>query len=246
MEQKLGTIICQYRQSKKITQDEFASRLGVTPQAVSKWERGSSLPDVSLLSGICTVLDLKADTLLGIESRVVENGDSLAEMDIKKNLIAEPLLVEFGSEIIPCVIEGLKKDYVNKKRKELAQQAGILMPILRLRDNIDLAPTEYQISIYDHVLEKECLDIQESDPFQFLIDQVANCCQMNYHKILNKHLVKLIIDNVKEQYPGVADQLIPDQISYLMVERKLQEMLKKGESIRNFLHIIEELEEEML
>ena len=77
-------------------------------------------------------------------------------------------------------------------------------------------------------------------------DQVANCCLMNYHQILNKHLVKLMIDNVKEQYPGVADQLIPEQISYLMVERKLQEMLKKGESIRNLLRIIEELEEEML
>ena len=136
MEQKLGTIICQYRQVKKITQEEFASRLGVTPQAVSKWERGSSLPDVTLLSGICSVLDLKADTLLGIESRVVENGDSFAEMEIKKNLIAEPLLVEFGREVIPQVIAGLKKDHVNKKRKELAQQAGILMPILRLRDNI--------------------------------------------------------------------------------------------------------------
>lgn len=39
----LGEIICQYRQNKKMTQEEFASRLGVTPQAVSKWERGGSL-----------------------------------------------------------------------------------------------------------------------------------------------------------------------------------------------------------
>lgn len=38
----LGEVICQYRQSRKMTQDEFASRLGVTPQAVSKWERGVS------------------------------------------------------------------------------------------------------------------------------------------------------------------------------------------------------------
>ena len=53
----LGEVICQYRLSKKMTQDEFASRLGVTPQAVSKWERGNGLPDVSLIEGICSVLE---------------------------------------------------------------------------------------------------------------------------------------------------------------------------------------------
>ncbi len=36
----IGERICQYRQLRKMTQEEFASRLGVTPQAVSKWERG--------------------------------------------------------------------------------------------------------------------------------------------------------------------------------------------------------------
>ena len=40
MNYDIGEIICQYRQKEKMTQEEFASRLGVTPQAVSKWERG--------------------------------------------------------------------------------------------------------------------------------------------------------------------------------------------------------------
>lgn len=43
MGSNIGETICRYRQNRRMTQEEFASRLGVTPQAVSKWERGGSL-----------------------------------------------------------------------------------------------------------------------------------------------------------------------------------------------------------
>ena len=75
MQGNLGETICQYRQMKKMTQDEFASRLGVTPQAISKWERGNGLPDVSLLGDICQILDISANTLLGLDEKIVENGN---------------------------------------------------------------------------------------------------------------------------------------------------------------------------
>ena len=85
-----------YRKKAKMTQDEFASRLGVTPQAVSKWERGNGLPDVSLIEGICSVLEISADTLLGISEKVVESGNPMEDAEIKTNLIAEPLVIEFS------------------------------------------------------------------------------------------------------------------------------------------------------
>ena len=43
MQQQISENISRFRQNQNMTQDEFASRLGVTPQAVSKWERGVSL-----------------------------------------------------------------------------------------------------------------------------------------------------------------------------------------------------------
>ncbi len=43
MQRQIGETISRFRQNQNMTQEEFASRLGVTPQAVSKWERGDSL-----------------------------------------------------------------------------------------------------------------------------------------------------------------------------------------------------------
>lgn len=52
MGHEIGAVISQSRQNRGMTQEEFASRLGVTPQAASKWERGVGMPDISLIEGI--------------------------------------------------------------------------------------------------------------------------------------------------------------------------------------------------
>lgn len=50
-----------------MTQEELANRIGITPQALSKWERNQSLPDVSLLISLCNVLDVSTDCLPPLE-----------------------------------------------------------------------------------------------------------------------------------------------------------------------------------
>ena len=243
MSKNIGEVICQSRQLNKMTQDEFASRLGVTPQAVSKWERGNGMPDVSILAGISSVLGISVDALLGIEDEIVESGDCLAGAEIRTNLIAEPLMLEFGKNIIPVIIDGLQTDYVNEKRRELAKNTGMLMPLLRLRDNVKLEDDAFRILVYDEVMDGG--NAAELG-YQELIDKVADCCEKNYARILNKQLVKVMIDNLKKQFPGVADGLIPEKISYLKVECVLQQKVAAGESIRDMIHIIEELEEDMV
>ena len=51
-----GALIRTLRKEKKLTQKELAGRLHVTESAVSKWERGLSYPDITLLHDICAVL----------------------------------------------------------------------------------------------------------------------------------------------------------------------------------------------
>ena len=51
---ELGKKICDLRREKGITQEELAGELGVTAAAVSKWEKGSTLPDVLM---VCAIAD---------------------------------------------------------------------------------------------------------------------------------------------------------------------------------------------
>jgi transcriptional regulator with XRE-family HTH domain len=56
-----------YRLQKDLTQEEIANFLNITPQSVSKWERGESYPDISLLPAIANILERSIDELLGMD-----------------------------------------------------------------------------------------------------------------------------------------------------------------------------------
>ena len=53
------------RKARGLSQEELAARLGVSRQAVSKWETGEAAPDLSKLLALADALDLPLDTLCG-------------------------------------------------------------------------------------------------------------------------------------------------------------------------------------
>lgn len=61
---KIGATIALLRNNKKMTQADLGERIGVSFQAVSKWERGETLPDISLLPNLADVLDTTIDYIL--------------------------------------------------------------------------------------------------------------------------------------------------------------------------------------
>lgn len=63
----LGATIALYRRKQGITQDALAQKLGVTNQAVSKWESDQCCPDVMLLPKLADIFDISMDTLFGRE-----------------------------------------------------------------------------------------------------------------------------------------------------------------------------------
>ena len=64
----IGSKIKALRIAKGMTQEKLAERLGISSQAVSKWERGITYPDITFLPILTQALDVSADALLGIES----------------------------------------------------------------------------------------------------------------------------------------------------------------------------------
>ena len=70
-QEKIGKFIAKLRKEKSLTQQELATKLGVTDRAVSNWENGRRLPDYSLLKSISDTLDISINELL-IGNRVDE------------------------------------------------------------------------------------------------------------------------------------------------------------------------------
>lgn len=80
---KIGRFIAELRKEQKITQLELATKIGVTDRAISKWENGRGLPDISLISPLCEALSISIDELL--EGERVESSQKLTVAH--KNLI---------------------------------------------------------------------------------------------------------------------------------------------------------------
>ena len=68
MEQTLGKRIASNRKRMHLTQDQLAEQLGVTAQAVSKWENDQSCPDITMLPRLAEIFGISTDELLGREA----------------------------------------------------------------------------------------------------------------------------------------------------------------------------------
>lgn len=68
---KLSERIKKYRQEHNLTQEQFASMLFVSKQAVSKWENDRGMPDVSLYPELAKILNVTIDELMGLENKEI-------------------------------------------------------------------------------------------------------------------------------------------------------------------------------
>ncbi len=75
-QEKIGKFIAKQRKLKELTQEELAEKLGVTKNAVSKWERGLCLMDMSLLKPLSEILDLSINDILA--------GELIEDKDLEK------------------------------------------------------------------------------------------------------------------------------------------------------------------
>ena len=78
-QEKIGKFIRDLRIKNNLTQKEFADKYNVTYQAVSKWENGKNMPDLSLLKDICKDFDVSLDDLI--------NGEKSVKKSYKKYII---------------------------------------------------------------------------------------------------------------------------------------------------------------
>lgn len=110
---KVGEQIAVLRKSKNLTQSELGERIGVSFQAVSKWERGETLPDVTLLPDLAKILETTVDFILLGNEKVIEYKGKITVADMKKGLNCLKNAGEhLGAEniIYRAAVNGINKD----------------------------------------------------------------------------------------------------------------------------------------
>jgi transcriptional regulator with XRE-family HTH domain/DNA-directed RNA polymerase subunit RPC12/RpoP len=80
---KIGKFIAECRKKQNLTQLQLAEKLNITDRAVSKWERGKSMPDSSIMLELCEILKISVNDLLSGEVISMDNYSK----ELEKNLM---------------------------------------------------------------------------------------------------------------------------------------------------------------
>ena len=120
MNETIGSRIAKHRKEKGMTQEELANIIGVSSQAVSKWENDASCPDISLLPKLAKELGITTDELLtgktdAVRMVPVQERKSLDELTLRVKIDSAEgdkirvnlpmtmvkLCMEIGVEVLP-------------------------------------------------------------------------------------------------------------------------------------------------
>lgn len=161
----IGKFIAKLRKENNLTQQELANKLGITDRAVSHWENGRSMPDVSLFKDICEILGVSVSELI--------NGEKISKDEIVKKSDEH-------------IINTLKENKKQKKKSIsiisiLVLGITLLLVILLLNKranypkidlfNFTIQPSDHDI---EYILEKQ-LRIDERDIYYYGIDLALFC-----------------------------------------------------------------------
>ncbi|MFP4973898.1 flagellar biosynthesis protein FlhA [Paenibacillus sp. CN-4] len=204
-------------------------------------------------------------------------------------LQVDPIEFEFGYGLIPLADTQQGGDLLDRIimiRRQCALEMGLVVPVIRIRDNIQLKPNEYVIKIkgnnvgggellLNHYLAMSpgydddsitgietvepsfglpALWIDEAvkeraelsgytvvDPPSVVATHLTELIKRYGHELLGRQETKQLIDNVREHYPVLVDELIPSVLSIGDVQKVLGKLLREKISIRDLVTIFETL-----
>lgn len=118
--EKTGKLIQELRKEKGLTQMALSEKLGVTDRAVSKWERGKSFPDISILKPLAEALDVSVSELLDGERRMPD----------KVKDIPEDAAVMTVEEADQTAMQGIRAYVQETQRKDRILLAVVLIAMV--------------------------------------------------------------------------------------------------------------------
>lgn len=153
----IANIIKQNRNKLGLTQEEMAKRLGVTAPAVNKWEKGNTLPDVSLLAPIARLLGITTDELLSFREELTEEEVNQFLLQVQTDLRNKPFSVVFAG------VQKKIEEYPNCEK--LIWQAAMILYAYEAEKEIPDQKNAYELIIcrwFERCLCSEDIHIRKS------------------------------------------------------------------------------------
>ena len=177
----IGKVIADKRKELGLTQQTLAEKLHISFQAVSKWEKGTSYPDIQILASLASILNLSIDSLLGYPSQSITKYDEKYSTDnyywgITPNTLCyeimrlKPPIEPFKVLDIGC---GEGKDAVFLARNgykvtafDISDQG--LSKAKKLADNCKVKVDFFKANVCDFMLESDYDIIFSSGVFHYI------------------------------------------------------------------------------
>ena len=152
----LGTKIAEYRKLKKMTQEELASKLNVSSQAVSKWENDLSIPDLPILIELSDIFNVSLDELI----RQKENAEiaRVVEPQLRKDPDQMMLKIVINSSDGDKVRINLPLTLV-----KVGMAIGMSMPQVNGKEALQGIDFEQIMKLVDQGLVGKLIEIESAD-----------------------------------------------------------------------------------
>lgn len=162
----LGNKIASLRKENGWTQEELSEKLGVSPQAVSKWENDVSCPDITLLPEIARLFGVTTDCLLGCEP---ENAIQLMPQDKRKNLDELMLRIKVDSSDGDKIRVNLPMNIV-----KMGTELGLNISQLSVDGSLKDVDFNQILSMVENGLIGQLIEVEsgEGDLIQIVVEEV--------------------------------------------------------------------------
>lgn len=208
---------------------------------------------------------------------------------VEDYLLMDTLELEIGYSLIPMVEEqqgGDLLDRISSLRKQLAAELGIIIPSVRIRDNVQLDANhyiikmrgidqgdgellpDYHLALLPSDFDANIQGIETTDP-TFGMDAIwvsgknksqaekfglsvieagavitthlMEVLKKNAHKLVDRQMVRRLVDNIEEQSPALVEELVPEGMRIGDIQKVLKRLLRERIPINNLVTILETL-----
>jgi len=166
------------------------------------------------------------------------------EQRIEDFLAAELLELELGVGLLRIADPqrgGDLLERIGRLRQEVAAELGVIMPKVRIRDNLRLQADQFRLKLADVIVAEHEVEPSAAAPAAAIVAALNEAVRQHAAELLNRQAVKQLLDELRKTSPAAVDELVPGVMRLGEVQQVLQELLKEGLSIRRLDAIVETL-----